>query len=61
MIASIPSLSPTLASRCRVCWCVSCSTPEFMAPEVYDESYDERCDIYRWVGGWCSAGPDTWR
>ncbi|KAG2422616.1 hypothetical protein HXX76_010397 [Chlamydomonas incerta] len=21
-------------------------TPEFMAPEVYDESYDERCDIY---------------
>ncbi|KXZ51020.1 hypothetical protein GPECTOR_14g260 [Gonium pectorale] len=21
-------------------------TPEFMAPEVYEESYDERCDIY---------------
>ena len=21
-------------------------TPEFMAPELYDESYDERVDIY---------------
>ncbi|GIL76292.1 hypothetical protein Vretimale_5827 [Volvox reticuliferus] len=29
---------------CRVV--IHCSTPEFMAPEVYDESYDERCDIY---------------
>jgi WNK lysine deficient protein kinase len=22
-------------------------TPEFMAPEIYDEQYDEKVDIYR--------------
>lgn len=24
-------------------------TPEFMAPELYEEEYDDRVDVYRWV------------
>lgn len=27
-------------------------TPEFMAPELYEEEYDDRVDVYRW--GRCS-------
>ena len=26
-------------------WCAS-GTPEFMAPELYDEEYDDRVDVY---------------
>ena len=30
-----------------VCVCVWCvGTPEFMAPEMYEESYDEKVDVY---------------
>ena len=28
-------------------------TPEFMAPEIYDEQYDEKVDIYRCEGVGC--------
>jgi serine/threonine protein kinase len=26
--------------------CVRAGTPEFMAPELYDERYDEKVDVY---------------
>lgn len=30
-------------------------TPEFMAPELYEEEYDDRVDVYRWAAA-CAAG-----
>ena len=27
-------------------WWVCAGTPEFMAPELYDECYDEKVDVY---------------
>jgi serine/threonine protein kinase len=38
-------LPDTLLS-CGVFILLSAGTPEFMAPELYDESYDELVDIY---------------
>jgi hypothetical protein len=29
------------------CYLSACCAPEFMAPEIYDEVYDEKVDIYR--------------
>lgn len=41
-------------------------TPEFMAPELYEEEYDDRVDVYRCAAlhavqccGTCCAASDT--
>lgn len=41
----LPDLLDTLLSLCLFVL-LSAGTPEFMAPELYDESYDELVDIY---------------
>ncbi|RXN39530.1 serine threonine- kinase WNK4-like protein [Labeo rohita] len=38
----LSSSSSSLPSSPRPCW----GTPEFMAPEMYEEKYDESVDVY---------------
>ena len=33
-------------SRVKTGRCPAAGTPEFMAPELYDEEYDDRVDVY---------------
>ena len=37
-------------------------TPEFMAPELYEEEYDDRVDVYRCAfnGCWAAAHSNSW-
>lgn len=34
------------SNACVACGVVCTGTPEFMAPEMYDEAYDEAVDVY---------------
>ena len=40
------TLSSSISSACNLPYVVSTGTPEFMAPELYEEEYDDRVDVY---------------
>jgi WNK lysine deficient protein kinase len=44
--AKLPHLAASSARQVTASTMTCLGTPEFMAPELYDESYDERVDIY---------------